>query len=74
MAKRDKSLSARREDRQVEAKLQELKRELYRNEHRLRKASLGYKVLVAKKTSLLSSIRALGKFREERRRNSTSSI
>jgi hypothetical protein len=72
MAKHDKSLSAKREDRQVEAKLQELKKELYHNEHRLREASLGYKDLVARKTSILSSICALRKFREERRRNSSS--
>ena len=74
MAKQDRSLSATREERQVEAKLQELKKELYRNEQRLRKAFIGYEDLRARKTSILSSIQALRKVRQVRRRNSSTRL
>jgi len=71
MAKRDKTFSFRKEDQQVEAKLEELEKEFHRHEQRARKAAREYEDLMAQTTSVLSSIAALRKFREERRRNSS---
>lgn len=71
MAKRDKTFSFTKEDRQVEAKLEELEEEFYRHEQRARKAATEYGELMTKTTSILSSMAALRKFREEKRRNSS---
>ena len=71
MAKRDKNFSLSKEDRQIEAKLDELEKEFHRHELRVRKAARDYEDLVAQTTSVLSSIAALQKFRNEKRRNSS---
>lgn len=71
MAKRDKNFSFNKEDQQIEAKMEELEKEFYRHEQRMRKAASDYEELMARTSSILSSISALRKFREEKRRNSS---
>jgi hypothetical protein len=71
MAKRDKNFYASKEDQQVEAKLEELEKEFYRHEQRARKAASEYEELMSRTASILSSMAALRKFRNERRRNSS---
>ena len=71
MAKRDRAFSFKKEDQQVEAKLEELEKEFYRHEQHMRKAASEYEHLITRTSSILSSIAALRKFRNEKRRNSS---
>jgi len=69
MAKRVKNFFMSKEDRQVEAKLEELEKVFHWHEQRMRKAAKEYENLMAETCSVLSSMAALRKFRDERRRN-----
>lgn len=71
MAKRDKNFSIRKEDQQIQAKLEELEKEFRRRTQRMRKAAMEYENLVAETNSVLSSMDALMKFRNARRSNSS---
>ena len=71
MAKRDKNFSISKEEQQVEAKLEELEKEFYRHEQRARKAASDYEELMSRTAAILSSMAALRKFRNERRRHSS---
>lgn len=58
-----------KEEKQVEARLQELAEEVRRNERRMRKAFIRYEELICQNACLVAGIDALRAFREERRRN-----
>src|SRR5215469_7360225 len=58
-----------KEEKQVDAKLQELQEEVRRNEGLMRKAFMRYEDLISENASLVASIEALRAYRVERRLN-----
>ena len=58
-----------KEDKQVQAKLEELKKVMSYNEQRMRETFMKYEELLAQRESLVSSIDALREFRDRKRRN-----
>jgi hypothetical protein len=57
------------EEKQVQAKLEELRQIMRHNEARMRETFIKYEELAAQRQSLASSIGALREFRNKRRRN-----
>ena len=57
-----------REDREIQAKLKNLKKDMDRNEERMRQAAIDYESLVAQKESLSAAVEELKRERVERRR------
>jgi len=55
-----------REDREIQEKLNNLKKDMDRNEERMRKAAIDYEDLVAEKESLSAAVADLKKARAER--------
>ena len=59
-----------REEKQVATKLQQLEKQVRRNDRLMRKAFMRYQELISAKASLNAGIQALRAFQEARRRNS----
>lgn len=60
-----------REDREIEAKLKNLRKDMDRNEEQMRKAAIDYEDLVAEKESLSAAVDDLKKARDDRRRQAS---
>jgi len=61
-------LMGTREDQEIQAKLRNLKKDMDRNEERMRKAAIDYEDLVAEKESLSAAVEDLKRARTDRRR------
>lgn len=57
-----------RQDREIQAKLRNLKKDMDRNEERMRKAATDYQDLVAEKETLMAAVAELQKEQTEKRR------
>src|SRR5215469_7545557 len=62
------SMNETREEKEIKAKLEELKKAMFRNEQRMREAFVKFEELVAQRESVVSSIDALRAFRNKKRR------
>ena len=60
-----------REDREIQAKLKSLRKNIDRNEELMRKAAIDYELLVAEKETLSAAVAELKKGRTEKRRQAT---
>lgn len=60
----------RKEEKQIAVKLQQLEKQVRRNDLLMRKAHMRYQELMSAKASLHAGIQALRAFQEARRRNS----
>lgn len=58
-----------KEEKEIQAKLEQLKKAMFRNEQRMREAFVKYEELLAQRESVVSSIDALREFRNKQRRN-----
>jgi chromosome segregation ATPase len=58
-----------KEEKEIQAKLEQLKKAMHRNEQRMREAFVKYEELLAQRESVVSSIDALREFRNKKRRN-----